>query len=125
MAMYSWPGNVRELRNLIESMAVQDHDGILNLDDLQDGDPLSRLQASGHRLTSPASLVGQPLAEVERYYIEQALKITKNNREEAAKMLGIGERTLYRKIQRWGLLKKRRNHGDGGGAEEDSTDNDE
>jgi DNA-binding NtrC family response regulator len=65
------------------------------------------LQVSDQRRTSPASLVGQPLAEVERYYIEQALKITKNNREEAAKMLDIGERTLYRKIQRWGLLKKR------------------
>src|SRR5207244_224550 len=35
MAIYDWPGNVRELRNLIESMMVQDVDGILNLDDLQ------------------------------------------------------------------------------------------
>ncbi len=119
MAMYSWPGNVRELRNVIESMVVQDHDGILNLDDLQEGDALSRLQGSDHRLTSPASLVGQPLAAVERYYIEQALKITKNNREEAAKMLGIGERTLYRKIQRWGLLKKLRKnaHAEGTGGD--------
>ena len=45
--------------------------------------------------------MGRPLAEVERYYIEQALQLTGGNREEAARMLGIGERTLYRVIQDW------------------------
>ena len=49
----------------------------------------------------PSSLVGRPLSEVERYYIEQALELTGGNREEAAKMLGIGERTLYRDIKDW------------------------
>ena len=43
MIQYEWPGNVRELRNLIESMIVQDKDGVLDLDDLQDGDSLRRL----------------------------------------------------------------------------------
>jgi hypothetical protein len=38
---------------------------------------------------------------VERYCIEEALKLTHGNREEAARILGIGERTLYRKIQDW------------------------
>lgn len=46
-------------------------------------------------------LPGRPLSDVERYYIEGALKLTDGNREEAAKMLGIGERTLYRKIQEY------------------------
>jgi two-component system response regulator HydG len=45
--------------------------------------------------------VGRPLSDVERYYIEQALQLAGGNREEAAKMLGIGERTLYRKIKEW------------------------
>jgi two-component system response regulator HydG len=45
--------------------------------------------------------VGRPLTDVERYYIEQALTLTEGNREEAAKMLNIGERTLYRKIVEW------------------------
>jgi DNA-binding NtrC family response regulator len=40
----------------------------------------------------PASLVGRPLAEVERYYIEQALQLAGGNREKAARMLGISER---------------------------------
>jgi two-component system response regulator HydG len=38
---------------------------------------------------------------VERHYIEKALELTQGNREEAARMLGIGERTLYRVIQTW------------------------
>ena len=54
------------------------------------------------------ALVGQPLENVERYYIEQALELTEGNREEAARMLGIGERTLYRKIKLWGLDGKRK-----------------
>jgi molybdenum-dependent DNA-binding transcriptional regulator ModE len=47
----------------------------------------------------PNPLVGRPLSEIERYYIEQTLALTEGNREEAARKLGIGERTLYRVIQ--------------------------
>jgi two-component system response regulator HydG len=82
-------------------MVVQDQDGVLNLDDLQDGDTLHGLP--DHKSTSPGSLVGRPLTEVERYYMQQALHITDGNREEAARMLGIGERTLYRNMQEWKL----------------------
>jgi two-component system response regulator HydG len=46
-------------------------------------------------------LIGRPLADVERFYTERALELTNGNREEAAKMLGIGERTLYRNLQKW------------------------
>jgi two-component system response regulator HydG len=102
MAVYDWPGNVRELRNTIESMVVQDSDGVLGLDDLQEGDTLRGLDAADS-VTGPGNLVGRPLAEVERYYVEQALALTEGNREEAARKLGIGERTLYRMIQDWKL----------------------
>ena len=43
------------------------------------------------------SLVGRPFVEVEKYYIQRALEITGGKREEAAHLLGIGERTMYRK----------------------------
>ncbi|MBV8488782.1 MAG: hypothetical protein JO161_10930, partial [Planctomycetaceae bacterium] len=64
------------------------------------------LQASS---TSPAaepeaagsSLVGKALEDIERYYITQTLKLTGGNREEAAQLLGIGERTLYRKLKEY------------------------
>ncbi|HEV2949115.1 MAG TPA: sigma-54 dependent transcriptional regulator, partial [Gemmataceae bacterium] len=113
MASYDWPGNVRELRNIIESMVVQDHDGILDLDDLPEGDNLSRMLAPDNHAARPSGLLGRPLSEVERYYIEQALELTGTNREEAARMLGIGERTLYRKIKTWGLEKKEAGRGEG------------
>ncbi len=103
MAAYDWPGNVRELRNFIESMVVLDTDGILGPDDVQEGDVLGRLPLPDDRVAGPSNLVGRPLTEVERYYIEQALTLTEGNREEAARMLGIGERTLYRVIQDWKL----------------------
>jgi two-component system response regulator HydG len=106
MARYDWPGNVRELRNLIESMVVQDQDGVLNLDDLQEGDGLRKQTSGDHAGDGPAGLVGRPLNEVERYYIEKTLEKTEGNREEAAKLLGIGERTLYRNIQDWKVQDK-------------------
>jgi len=106
MAAYDWPGNVRELRNFIESMVVLDADDVLNLDDVQDSAIVKRSPPADGRVSGPAQLVGRPLTEVERYYIEQALTLTEGNREEAAKMLGIGERTLYRVIQEWKLQDK-------------------
>ncbi len=106
MAAYDWPGNVRELRNFIESMVVLDTDGVLDLDDVQDSAVIKRTPPVDGRASGPAHLVGRPLTEVERYYIEQALALTEGNREEAAKMLGIGERTLYRVIQEWKLQDK-------------------
>jgi two-component system response regulator HydG len=99
---YDWPGNVRELRNTIESMVVLDRDGLLDVDDLQDSPILAAVPSGGGTTAAGADgLVGRPMAEVERYYIEKTLERTAGNREEAAKLLGIGERTLYRNMQEW------------------------
>jgi two-component system response regulator HydG len=106
MARYDWPGNVRELRNLVESMVVQDQDDMLSLDDLQEGDGLLRSSSADHAADGPAGLVGRPLNEIERYFIEKTLEKTEGNREEAAKLLGIGERTLYRSILDWKVQDK-------------------
>jgi two-component system response regulator HydG len=103
MLAYDWPGNVRELRNFIESMVVLDGDGVLGPDDVEDSPVMQSAGAPRPLLAGPSSLVGRPLSEVERYYTEQALALTEGNREEAARLLDIGERTLYRKIQAWQL----------------------
>jgi two-component system response regulator HydG len=100
---FSWPGNVRELRNLVESMTIQDQDGVLDLDDLQDGDSERTGTEEVAAVSGSDHLIGRPLSEVERYYSEKALELAGGKREEAAKMLGIGERTLYRQIQEWKL----------------------
>ena len=98
---YSWPGNVRELRNLIESMVVQDSDGVLTLGDVDDGEPLRKAIgiSSPTAVAGPDHFVGRPLSEIDLYYMQKTLDLTGGNREKAAEMLGIGERTLYRMIQ--------------------------
>ena len=50
-------------------------------------------------------LIGRPMEEVEKYYIQRSLELTDGNREETARLLGIGERTLYRKIKEYDLRK--------------------
>ena len=102
---YDWPGNVRQLRNVIESMVVVDFDEVLDLDDLPaelappaGGEARQRRGPDGLH-----ELVGKSMAEIEALFIGETLKVTGGNREEAAEMLGIGERTLYRKIKEYGL----------------------
>jgi two-component system response regulator HydG len=98
LAAHEWPGNVRELRNTIESMVVIDSDGVLDTNDLPD-DFHAGPESSDTPSSGSATLVGKTLDEIETYYIAETLKLTGGNREEAAKILRIGERTLYRKIK--------------------------
>ncbi|MBN2023689.1 MAG: sigma-54-dependent Fis family transcriptional regulator [Pirellulales bacterium] len=99
MLTYTWPGNVRQLRNAVESMVVVDYDGLLDLDDLPE-ELADAAEPSGETsAASLAGLVGKSLEEIERLFIAETLRVTGGNREEAAHMLGIGERTLYRKIK--------------------------
>jgi two-component system response regulator HydG len=101
---YDWPGNVRQLRNVIESMVVVDFDGVLDLDDLPaELAPPAGEVASASGQDGLHQLVGKSLSELESLFIGETLKVTGGNREEAAEMLGIGERTLYRKIKEYGL----------------------
>ena len=104
---HSWPGNVRELRNTVEGMLVLDKDGRLDVDDLPDDIvPLGQgvdSDAAGTAVRGADALIGRPFTEIEKYYIERALELTEGKREEAAKMLEIGERTLYRKIKEYDI----------------------
>jgi len=99
---YEWPGNVRELKNCLEHMVVVAKDDVLSEDDLPE---YLLAQSEGLLLsgTASGSMVGQPLEEVERQHIARTLEIVEGNREKAAELLGIGERTLYRKIEKYGL----------------------
>ena len=56
--------------------------------------------------TGSLELIGKPLAEIEQWAVEQTLRLTGGNREETARILGIGARTLYRKIKEYGLQDK-------------------
>lgn len=109
MMSFQWEGNIRQLRNVVERLVVLDNDGLLDVDGLPD--PIAALVVESvgedgdiHQSGSD-SLIGRPLADVEKYYAQRALDLTNGKREEAAALLGIGERTLYRKIKEWGLGK--------------------
>ena len=99
---YEWPGNVRQLRNAVESMVVLDADGILDVDDLPP-DLADAPIGDSSGATGPNELVGQPLSEIEKWAFRETLKLTNGNREEAAKILGIGTRTVYRKLKEYDL----------------------
>lgn len=106
LGSYPWPGNVRQLRNVVESMVVVDCDELLDVDDL----PLELEPDVPAAVVGPvtiegglAALVGKPLEEIERIFIAETLKLTGGNREQAAALLRIGERTLYRKIKEFQL----------------------
>ena len=98
---YDWPGNVRQLRNVIENMVVlaDAAEGNLMLHDL----PPEIHAPPAAAAESPAGLVGLSIQEAEKQLIRNTLKMVNGNREQAASMLGIGERTLYRKIKEYGL----------------------
>ena len=105
---YDWPGNIRELRNFVETMVVLDTDGKLDIDDLPpeladaDAEPSTESpSAIATPASGPSDLLGQPLSVIERWAIEETLKLTGDNREEAAKILGIGARTLYRRLDQY------------------------
>jgi len=85
-------------------MVVLDTDGKLDLDDLppeladQADETIGEVSI---QLTGDSNLIGQPLSVIERWAIEETLRLTNDNREEAAKILGIGARTLYRRLDHY------------------------
>jgi two-component system response regulator HydG len=96
---YDWPGNVRELRNCIESMIVFNQNGVLDIDDM----PEHIYKSNRPALTGPVFPVGVTLDEMEKELMKNTLAYVGGNRGETAKILGIGERTLYRKLEKYGL----------------------
>ncbi len=95
---YNWPGNVRELRNVVESMAVMARSSRLTADDIP-----PNLRRSVDEAKADGVRVGMKLVDVERYMIENTLKELGGNRTKAAKVLGIGLRTLQRKLKSYGI----------------------
>lgn len=94
---YDWPGNIRQLQNCIESAVVMCGGEEITLDDL----PPSISQASSEsQIMIPSGIT---LAEAEKMLIQQNLAALKGNKSKTAEVLGIGRKTLHRKLADYGL----------------------
>ena len=105
LSAWSWPGNIRELRNTVECMVVLNGSGIIGADDLPEhiraGEALPAAVVSGAAAVEVNPL---NLEQSEKELIRRALAECGNNRSKAAVKLGISRRTLYRKLEQYGLL---------------------
>ncbi|MFK7960367.1 MAG: sigma-54-dependent transcriptional regulator [Phycisphaerales bacterium] len=99
---YRWPGNVRELANLVQQMVVIADEGI-EVHHVPDGIRSEEGDDASADRVEFGSLAGVGLDQLEKEAIRQTLAMTGGNREQTANMLGIGERTLYRKLKEYGL----------------------
>ncbi len=98
---YDWPGTVRELRNAMENMVLLARAEVLSVEDVPES--VRGAGTGGGAGGGGFELAGRSLEELERELIRVNLKLYDGNREKTAKVLGIGERTLYRKIKEFGL----------------------
>lgn len=109
---YSYPGNIRELKNIIERMVILSTDKVIGIEDL----PLE-IKMKSDTLENKTIIGLGPLkeilekelynlADVEKVVIATALQKTRWNKQETAKLLGIGRTTLYEKIRRYKLDQK-------------------
>jgi two-component system response regulator HydG len=115
LTSFHWPGNVRQLLNTVQNMVVT------AIGEAEPGQPIvldlrhipDEIRAADDAADHPdnpagataggGSLAGTSLEQIEKRAIRETLRLTAGNREHAAKLLGIGERTLYRKLKEYGL----------------------
>lgn len=89
---YDWPGNIRQLRNCLESAVVMSSDDIIRLSDLPEH------VREAEQTAAIRVQIGTTLAEAEKHIILETLAAYKGNKSKTADILGIGRKTLHRKL---------------------------
>jgi DNA-binding NtrC family response regulator len=110
LTQYAWPGNVRQLENLVERLVIFCPGGEIGADLIPaefrndaDEPPVPAPTAPAPVPSAPPAADIRPIDEMERQAIVDALAKCNGNVREAAKLLGLGQATVYRKIKRYGL----------------------
>ena len=110
MMEYEWPGNVRELEHAVERACTFSSGPVLHLGDFptqlqQQGLEARRAAPNGHE-PEPGQPGVRTLADLEREAILDAIRTLHGDKLQAAKLLGIGKTTLYRKLKEYGIAEK-------------------
>ena len=95
---YDWPGNIRELRNCIEGAVVIAEGSTLRLEDLP---PAVRKSQENSSISIPA---GTDMDTAEKIIIRETLLFCQGNKSKTAQVLGIGRKTLHRKLMEMNLV---------------------
>lgn len=95
---YNWPGNVRELSNYIERAVTLAQGELIGVGDLPEKVRSREMSQVSVEHALPQQII--PLHELQERYIENVLKSVQGNKTQAAKLLGVDRRTLYRKLER-------------------------
>ena len=99
---YEWPGNVRELMNAVERGVVLARSEYLDQEDLSL--ILEHTSSPGETSSKDGIRADMPLEEVEKASILKTLDLTRGNKSEAARRLGITRRTLHKKLKLYGVM---------------------
>src|SRR5215471_10918519 len=97
---HDWPGNVRELENAIERAVILAQGRMITVDDLPDAVKGAETETDAKKTVELE--IGTTMDEVEKHVILETLNYTRGDKSRAAQILGIGRKTLYRKLQQYG-----------------------
>jgi DNA-binding NtrC family response regulator len=103
LSHFGWPGNVRQLENaVVRSCTLRATPGKLCADDFSG---LFQVHEDGHPYSAMGdnSLAGRALADIEKSAIRQTLDLCRGRKAEAARILGIAEKSIYNKMKRYGI----------------------
>jgi len=104
MLNYDWPGNVRELENCLERACALTSGPTVHIADLPTALQNFHAQTPVVAVDTEQSSGISPLAELEKKAILHAITVLNGDKLEAAKQLGIGKTTLYRKLKEYGSI---------------------
>lgn len=101
---YDYPGNIRELENIIHHAVVLSREEIISTDDLPSH--ISKRFLNVHGIMNDTATLPQQVENLEKKLVLEALEKTNGNQLKASKLLGISERNLRYRLEKWGMKNK-------------------